>query len=72
MISDFVMNNLSDDVQKQIKAEQDKNTEFYSLTIGSSANQNTIECFDHNWLYDMSDPKASRHLVEQLDKLKRR
>ena len=72
MISDFVMNNLSDDVQKQIKAEQDKNTEFYSLTIGSSANQNTIECFDHNWLYDMSDPKANRHLVEQLDKLKRR
>ena len=72
MISDFVMNNLSDDVQKQIKAEQNKNTEFYSLTIGDSVNQNTIECFDHNWLYDMSDSKANRHLVEQLDKLKRR
>ena len=70
MISDFVMANLSDDLSLAIEAEKNKNTSFYSLVIGNSGNKNTIECFNHNWLYDMSDSHASRHLIEQLQKLK--
>lgn len=70
MISDFVMANLSDDLSLAIEAEKNKNTSFYSLVIGNSGNKNTIECFNHNWLYDMSDSHASRHLIEQLQKIK--
>ena len=72
MISDFVMDNLSDDLVTAIEQEQEKNTGFYSLVIGASGNKNTIACFNHNWLYDTTDTRASRHLVEQLHELKTR
>lgn len=72
MISDFVMGNLSDDVVTAIEQEKAKNTGFYSLVIGASGNNNTIACFNHNWLYDTADARASRHLVEQLHELKTR
>ena len=72
MISDFVMDNLSDDLVTAIEQEQKKNTGFYSLVIGASGNKNTIACFNHNWLYDTNDTHASRHLVEQLHELKTR
>ena len=72
MISDFVMANLSDDLVTAIEQEKEKNTGFYSLVIGASGNKNTIACFNHNWLYDTNDTRASRHLVEQLHELKTR
>ena len=72
MISDFVMGNLGDDLVKSIEAEKEKNTCFYSLVIGDSGNKNAIACFNHNWLYNITDPHASRHLVEQLHELKGR
>ena len=72
MISDFVMGNLSGDLVAAIEKEKEKNTDFYSLVIGASGNNNTIACFNHNWLYDSADARASRHLVEQLHELKTR
>ena len=72
MISDFVMGNLSADLVTAIEQEKEKNTGFYSLVIGASGNKNTIACFNHNWLYDTSDARTSRHLVEQLHELKTR
>lgn len=72
MISDFVMDSLSTDLVNSIEEEKKKNTCFYSLVIGSSGNQNTIKAFNHNWLYDMSNPNATRHLVEQLHEIKTR
>ena len=70
MISDFVMGNLSTDLVTAIEQEKAKNTGFYSLVIGVSGNNNTIACFNHNWLYDTSDARTFRHLVEQLHELK--
>ena len=72
MISDFVMDTLPTDLVNSIEEEKKKNTCFYSLVIGSSGNQNTIKAFNHNWLYDMSNPNATRHLVEQLHEIKTR
>ena len=72
MISDFVMADLTDDLVTAIEQEKEKNTGFYSLVIGESGNKNTIACFNHNWLYDTNDTRASRHLVEQLHELKTR
>ncbi|MGP1438418.1 MAG: VWA domain-containing protein [Treponema sp.] len=71
MISDFVMNNLSDDLNLAIEAEKNKNTSFYSLVIGNTGNNNTIACFDHNWIYNTNDSHASRHLIEQLQQIKK-
>ena len=72
MISDFVMGSLPNNLVDSINAEKEKNTEFYSLVIGTSGNQSTIDCFNHNWQYDTADPHASRHLVEQLHSIKTR
>lgn len=70
MISDFVMGSLPENLVKSIKEEKEKGTDFYSLVIGSSGNNGAIKCFNHNWLYDMSNPHAQRRLVEQLHELK--
>lgn len=72
MISDFVMGTLPGNLVKSIEAEKENGTNFYSLVIGSSGNQETIKCFNRNWLYNTSDPHAQRHLVEQLHELKNR
>lgn len=72
MISDFVMANLPSDLINAIEVEKKKNTDFYSLVIGTSGNQSTIDCFSHNWSYNTNDIHASRHLVEQLHSIKTR
>ena len=72
MISDFVMGNISEELRNQIEAEKAKNTCFYSLVIGNSGNKNAIECFNHNWAYNLNDAQASRHLVEQLHTMRNR
>ena len=72
MISDFVMGTLPADLVQSIEAEKEKNTDFYSLVIGSSGNAGTIACFNHNWLYNTNDAHATRHLVEQLHELRAR
>ncbi len=72
MISDFVMGSLGEDLENKIESEKKKNTDFFSLVIGSSGNQETINCFNHNWFYNMNDSMAERHLVEQLNTVKNR
>lgn len=72
MISDFVMGRLGEDLENKIEIEKNKNTDFFSLVIGSSGNQETINCFNHNWFYNMNDSMAERHLVEQLNAVKNR
>lgn len=66
MISDFVMGSLRPDIVSRIEAEKKKNTDFYSLVIGNTSNQNVIECFNHNWSYNMNDSQSGKRLVEQL------
>ena len=70
MISDFVTGDLSEELRNAIEQEKEKNTCFYSLVIGTTGNSKTIECFNHNWVYDTASPNASRHLAEQLHELK--
>lgn len=72
MISDFVMDNLDEDLENKIEIEKKKNTDFFSLVIGSGGNQETINCFNHNWFYNMNDSRAEYHLVEQLNIVKNR
>ncbi|MEE1211006.1 MAG: VWA domain-containing protein [Treponema sp.] len=70
MISDFVMQSLDNDIKTQIESSQKDNTNFHSLVIGSSGNNAAINCFNHNWVYDVNNPQANRHLVEQIHEIK--
>lgn len=72
MISDFVMDSLNEDLENKIEIEKKKNTDFFSLVIGSGGNQETMNWFNHNWFYNMNDSMAERHLVEQLNIIKNR
>lgn len=71
MISDFVMRSLDSDLDlvKKIEDEKKNKTDFYSLAIGTSVNSKVIKCFNHNWIYDMNDKNANRHLLEQLEEI---
>lgn len=70
MISDFVMQSLDNDIKAQVESAQEDNTNFHSLVIGSSGNNAAINCFNHNWIYDINNPQANRHLVEQIHEIK--
>ncbi len=66
MVSDFVMNNLAKETAQSMEDQKAKKTKFYSLVIGRSGNVNALQCFNHNWSYNIYDTNASRKLVEQL------
>lgn len=71
MISDFVMSKLPDGLTKAIETAKENDTKFHSLVIGSSGNNEAVQCFNHNWTYNTNDVHASRHLAEQLHELKK-
>lgn len=70
MISDFVMQTLDNDIKTKIESAQEDNTNFHSLVIGSSGNNAAINNFNHNWVYDVNNPQANRHLVEQIHEIR--
>lgn len=72
MVSDFVMGGLPSGLEEEIKSEQEKETGFYSLVIGSDGNKQTLEVFNENWNYNPVNPAAQKELVRQLDTLRRR
>ncbi|UTC65786.1 VWA domain-containing protein [Treponema sp. OMZ 788] len=72
MVSDFVMGELPAGLEEKIKAEQEKETGFYSLVIGSDGNKQTLKAFNENWNYNPGNTDAQKELVRQLDSLRRR
>lgn len=70
MISDFVMGALSSELEEKIKVQQEKKCRFFSLAVTTSGNNEVISAFDENWIYNQKDPRATRHLVEQIHVLK--
>ena len=71
MVSDFVMGGLPSGLEEEIKSEQEKETGFYSLVIGSDGNKQTLEVFNENWNYNLGNPAAQKELVRQLDSLRK-
>lgn len=69
LVSDFVMDGLSQQLVDAIKEQQGNGTRFFSLVIGESGNTETISCFDENWCYDPSARGSMAHLVRQLGRL---
>ena len=69
VVSDMVMDNLTEKHVAAIEAQREKKSKFYSLVVGSSGNQKVIECFDENWTYDSNARDAMHHLVRQIHKI---
>lgn len=72
VVSDMIMGEFSENMKKDIKAQQQKETKFYSLVIGDSGNQNVIDAFDENWSYNINSRDAMHHLVRQMRTLSER
>ncbi len=73
MVSDFIMYKISDDILASVKYfQQNKNTQFHSLTLSAEANQHILGAFDTNWMYDPRDKGIIRSLSRGLADIKER
>jgi uncharacterized protein with von Willebrand factor type A (vWA) domain len=66
MISDFVMPSFEPQVHEQIRIAKENNTKFHSLVIGRSQNNNVINDFDNNWVYDANNPRGVITIVNKI------
>ena len=67
MISDFVMYKIDEDVLADIRFhQQNKNTEFHSLTLSDEPNSEILARFDTNWIYDPKEKGIVRELTRGL------
>jgi uncharacterized protein with von Willebrand factor type A (vWA) domain len=67
MVSDFVMSSFNADTQKKIAKAKANKTKFHSLVIGSSQNNQIINEFDNNWVYDVNNPNRVLGLVMNIN-----
>ena len=66
MISDFEMGNLSPDLKNVIEAQKKKKSRFFSLKIGTGANQDVLNCFNEQWEYNSQSKDAVRTLAKNM------
>lgn len=67
MISDFIMYRIDRDVLDDIRYfQQNKGTEFHSLTLSQEANSEILKRFDTNWLYNPNQKGIIRELTRGL------
>ncbi|MEO0874528.1 MAG: hypothetical protein AAFY48_07990, partial [Bacteroidota bacterium] len=67
MISDFIMYRIDKDVLDDIRFfQQNKGTEFHSLTLSREANSEILKRFDTNWLYNPKQKGIIQELTRGL------
>lgn len=67
MVSDFIMSKMDTDVMEQVRHhQQNRNTQFHCLVIGTDANENILSLFDTNWMYDPKEKGVIRSLTEGI------
>ncbi|MCC5944304.1 MAG: VWA domain-containing protein [Bernardetiaceae bacterium] len=69
MVSDFVMYDMREDLEKRIRNEKQKDTRFHSLAISTQANPEILEVFDHNWIYNPDKKEIIRQMWQDLQQL---
>ena len=72
MISDFIVDSFSKDLELKIKNEQKNKTGFFSLVIGDSGNTQALKYFNDNWNYNPDNIDSQKELVKKLYRLKNR
>ena len=67
IISDFIMYTVDADVLRDVRFfQQNKDTQFHSLTLSEEANPEVLEFFDTNWVYDPKQKGIIRELTKGL------
>ena len=67
MISDFIMYRIDKEVLDDIRYfQQNKGTEFHSLTLSKEANSEILQRFDTNWIYDPRQKGIIKELTRGL------
>lgn len=70
VISDFIMYKVDQRVLDDIKHhQQNKGTQFHSLTLSDEPNTFILEQFDTNWQYNPKEKGIMRALTQELNKL---
>lgn len=70
IVSDFIMYRVNQDVLQEVKHfQQNKATQFHSLTIGPYGNPQILAYFDTNWHYNAEDKSVMRAMAEQLGEI---
>lgn len=73
MISDFIMYKIDTDILAEIAHfQQNKNTEFHSLSLSKEANADILQRFDTNWVYNPKEKGIIRELTRGLDIINKR
>lgn len=71
IISDFIMYKIDDDVLREVRYfQQNKGTQFHSLTLSKEANPEVLEFFDTNWVYDPKQKGIIRELTAGLQDIR--
>lgn len=72
IISDFIMYKIDDDVLREVRYfQQNKGTQFHSLTLSKEANPEVLEFFDTNWVYNPKEKGIIRELTAGLQDIRR-
>ena len=67
LISDFIMYSVDQDVLRDVRYfQQNKDTQFHTLTLSEEANPEVLEFFDTNWVYDPRQKGVIRELTKGL------
>jgi len=72
MISDFIMQGFDANTITEIEKAKEQKSIFHSLTISNSSNQNVINQFDYNWIYNTQNPNAMIELVRNIKEIAER
>lgn len=71
IISDFIMYKIDDDVLREVRFfQQNKGTQFHSLTLSKEANPEVLEFFDTNWVYNPKQKGIIRELTAGLQDIR--
>jgi uncharacterized protein with von Willebrand factor type A (vWA) domain len=73
MVSDFIMYKIDREVVQEVKYfQQNKRTQFHSLTLSAEANVEIIQLFDTNWVYNPKQKGIIKSLTAGLRSIERR
>ncbi len=73
VISDFIMYKINKDVLRDIRYfQQDKGTQFHSLTLSDDPNSLILDSFDTNWIYDPKEKGIVKELRGKVQGLMER
>lgn len=67
MVSDFVMARPGRRITQGMKKAREQGTQFISLTVSSTAYNQVTGVFDHNWIYDTSNPNSLKGTLRKLN-----